>query len=487
MSKKNIFYGALFLAGIILVGFAGFKFYQHSQNSKIIAEVEKINFEGIEKPVVERIDQLREAVQEHPGSAENWGRMGMNLYIHNFKQEAAPVFKKAIALDNQDFRWTYFYAITLEDLGAGEVLKWFERSQPLKPDYPPLGIRLGNRYLMNGELDKAKKQFKTIIASERQVPHAHLGLAKIAIREEDFKEAQVQLQKALQMAPEYREAHALLADVYRRMGETDKAGEEFALIETYPIRLDLADPVYNEMEAEGVSSFWCQVRANNYLNAGQLDKAEQELIKAVEAKANAVSYTSLGYVYQKKKQYDLALEQYRIALNMDSNYVNALNNLAVIYFETDREAEAIKLVKQAIKQKPESIDSYLNLGTFMRKLGHWTEAMDNFKQGAKLAPDDIRFSYQLAWLLAASPEPNLRDGKEALRLAEIIGRQSQMTNPSYLDLLAAALAENKQYQLAHETAGRALVLASLQKKQDLANEIAVRQKLYKAHKPYRIK
>jgi Tfp pilus assembly protein PilF len=487
MNKKNIIYGTLFLAGIILAIFIGFKFYQHFQNTKIISKVEEINFEGIEKPVVEKIEQLRGEVQKHPGSAENWGRLGMNLYIHNFKPEAVPVFKKSVALNKQEFRWTYFYSITLDDLGAGDALKWFERSQQLKPDYPPLGIKLGNRYLMNGEVDKAKTQFAKITESERKVPHAHLGLAKIAIQAEDFAEAQIQLQKALQMAPEYREAHALLADVYRRTGKISKAEEEFNLMERLPIRLDLADPVYNEMEAEGASSFWCQVRANNYLNAGQLDNAERELKKAVEAKPNAVSRTSLGYVYQKKQQYDLALEQYRIALEMDSNSINAMNNLAVIYFETGREDEAIKLVKQALKKKPESIDSYLNLGTFMKQLGRRTEAIENFKQGAKLAPDDIRFSYQLAWLLAASPEANLRNGKEALRLAETISSQSQMTNPSYLDLLAAALAENKQYQQAFETSSRAYVLAILQKKQDLANEIEVRQKLYKANKPYRIK
>jgi superkiller protein 3 len=411
----------------------------------------------------------------------------MNLYIHNFKQEALPVFKKAATLNPKDFRWGYFLAMTMDDLGSSEAQDWMERSQHLNPYYPPLAIKLGNRYLMNGELEKAKLQFKNVAASDHKVPHAHLGLAKIALREDHLADSQSQLQKALQLAPEYREAHALLADVYRRIGETARAEEEFELMNKLPVRLDLADPVYNEMEAEGVSSFWCQVRANNYLNAGQLDDAEREFKKAVEAKPNAVSYTSLGYVYQRKKQYDQAMEQYQTALKIDPNYVNALNNLAVIYFETGKTTEAIELVKEAMNINPESADSYLNLGTFYRQTGRRAEAINIFRQGWQLAPDDSRFSYQLAWLLAASPEPKLRNGQEALRLVEMIRSPAQINNPSYLDLWAAALAETRQYPQAYDAARRAYVLALLQKKQDLADEIEARQKLYQAQKPYRIK
>jgi tetratricopeptide (TPR) repeat protein len=486
MKRKNMLYGILLLAAVVLLVFISYKFYQHSQNAKILAEVDKINFEGIEKQVVEKISQLKERVRTDPGYAFNWGRLGMNLYIHNYKQESLPVFKKAVKLDPKDFRWGYFLAITMDDLGSAEALDWLERSQPLNPDYPPLAIKLGNRYLMNGELEKSRIQFKNVTTSDHKVPHAHLGLAKIALREDNLTDAQNQLQIALQLAPEYREAHALLADIYRRTADTARAEEEFKLMNKLPVRLDLADPVYSEMEAEGVSSFWCQVRANNYLNAGQLDDAEREFKKAVEAKPNEVSYTSLGYVYQRKKQYDQALEQYQSALKLNPNYVSALNNSAVIYFETGKTAEAIELVKQALKIDPESVDSYLNLGTFLNQSGRRAEAITTFKQGLELAPDDSRFPYQLAWLLAASPEPKLRDGKEALRLVELIRTPAQLNNPVYLDLWAAALAETRQYPQAYETASRAYVLALLQKKQELAGEIEARQKLYQTQKPYRI-
>ena len=103
----------------------------------------------------------------------------------------------------------------------------------------------------------------------------------------------------------------------------------------------------------------------------------------------------------------------------------------------------------------------------------------------EINPDDMRLTYQLSWLLATAWEQKVRDGKEALRLAEIICENTSYNNPTSLDLLSAALAENGQFEKASQTAKKAHGLAVRSKNQKLADNIKIRLQLYEFKKPYR--
>jgi len=420
MLKNKYLIVSLIVVCAVLVAYAIHWYGQYSANSRIFESIESIDHAGTEIQVVEKLNFLLDLTRDHQKLAENWGKLGMNLFIHDFKNESVPCFKKAHNLDEQDFRWVYFHAVALEELNSEEAIHWLERSKILNPDYPPLLIKLGNRYLLQGDYANASATYNLLIDSGVKVPHAHLGIAKIAIENGELNQAIEQLDIAIKMAPKYREAHALLAEVYRRQGEKIKAEEQFAIMEKLPERLDLKDPVYYEMVEEGASSFWCQVRGMNYLNSGQLNKAEEEFKKALLAKPNEVSHTSLGYVYQRQKRFENALDHYKTALKINPKFSGALNNMAVIYYELGDIERAVKIVKDALKADPKSLDGYLNLGTFYNVMGRKGEAIENFRIGHDNAPDDMRYLYQLGWLLAVSEEKDLRNGEEALRLAKIV-------------------------------------------------------------------
>ena len=453
--------------------------------NKLFDPIEKIDYSSVESVVITKLSQVLDETKENSDSPEQWGKLGMNLYIHEYKTESVPVFKKASSLDKNDFRWVYFCALALEYLNSEETNDWFERGRLLKPNYPPLYIKLGSRYLIAGELDKATELFTEVLTSWKNLPHAYLGLAKIAIASNELDTAQVYLDKALAMAPSYRDAHVLLADVYRRKGEKASVEAEFQKIKRLPPKLDLTDPIYNQMMDEGVSSFWHQVRGDNYFNSGQLDKAVLELKKVVEMKPSLDAYSNLGNVYQKQKKYQLAINQYNLAHKIDSLNEKVLNNLGVIYFKTGDINKAISFARHSLEINPELKDGYLNLGTFYKQQNRRSESIKYFKQGMILDPDDLRFAFQLSWLLSSAPEKYLRDGKEALRLAEFICDQTNYDTPSTLDLLAAALAENGQYTEACDIAMKAYQLALRDRNRQLSTAINKRLGLYKMNKPFR--
>ena len=89
-----------------------------------------------------------------------------------------------------------------------------------------------------------------------------------------------------------------------------------------------------------------------------------------------------------------------------------------------------------------------------------------------------------AWLLATAPDANIRNGTEAVALAEKANEIASGKSPDVLDTLAAAYAETGDFVKAREFADRALDLAVAQKDKDLSTAIRARIQLYNAGKPF---
>lgn len=483
--EKKYEHFVLFIIGGLILFLLVTCSYNDQELNQLYTDLDAINYSNIEGPVVNKIERLIEETKAKPDSVGRWGKLGMNLFIHGFKKESVPIFKKAASMNKNDFRWSYFCAMALNETNSAEAVDWFEKARKLKPNYPPLCVTLGNLYLLSGHKQDAEELFNEALIDFKNVPHAYVGLAKISISQNDFDKASSYLDEALKIAPTFREAHVLLVDVYRRKGEKPKVESELTIIDKLPNKLDLKDPYFNQMMDEGVSSFWCQVRGDNYAQSGMLDKAVLEFKKVIEIKPHASFNNNLGNVYQQQRKYDLAIEQYQNALKLDSVNIDALNNLGVVYFKKGDVEKAIFFVKRSLELNPESIDGYLNLGTFYKSQNLRNEAIHYFKMGMKLAPEDNRFAYQLSWIFSSAPEKNLRDGKEALRLAKLVFEEKAIDTSSKYDLVAAALAENNQFEKAKEMAGQAYQLALKSGNRKKASEILKRVKLYEANKAFR--
>ena len=91
----------------------------------------------------------------------------------------------------------------------------------------------------------------------------------------------------------------------------------------------------------------------------------------------------------------------------------------------------------------------------------------------------------MAWLLATTPDPALRNGPEAVALATRAEELAPAGDPIVLDTLAAAYAETGQFVEAVTIANRALDLAVERRDESLANAIRTRILLYEKNAPFR--
>jgi tetratricopeptide (TPR) repeat protein len=114
--------------------------------------------------------------------------------------------------------------------------------------------------------------------------------------------------------------------------------------------------------------------------------------------------------------------------------------------------------------------------------GNAAEAIRLYREALKIAPENTASLNNLAWLLASHPNGNLRDGREAVRLASRAAELTERKEPVVLGTLAAAYAETGQFKQAIETAEAARTLAAAAGRTDVVKSNDHLLKLYRAGK-----
>ena len=117
--------------------------------------------------------------------------------------------------------------------------------------------------------------------------------------------------------------------------------------------------------------------------------------------------------------------------------------------------------------------------------GQSKSAIAHLNAAIRLQPDDVRMLWQVAWILATSPDPAIRDGARGVELATHAIELSNGQEPRAFDALAAALAETEKFSAAVRAADQASTMALMQDDETLADAIAERIRLYRQGLPFR--
>jgi protein O-mannosyl-transferase len=123
------------------------------------------------------------------------------------------------------------------------------------------------------------------------------------------------------------------------------------------------------------------------------------------------------------------------------------------------------------------------LGEALYFQGEEDQALVHFQEAIRLDPPLGLAG--LAWGMATTNNPELRNGAKAVELAKLANQMTSYQQPEALDTLAAAYAEAGNFSEAISTAQRAIELARASGRSDLAKEIQQRLALYRQGQPYR--
>ena len=121
-------------------------------------------------------------------------------------------------------------------------------------------------------------------------------------------------------------------------------------------------------------------------------------------------HTELAVAYYQAGQYDVALEEVQIALDAESNYLPAVNQLGLIHLELGQMEDAQRELKRAIRIDPDNPSINNNYGMLLCSMGDAAEAMRYFERALG---DPLYRSPELAYVNAGVCLKNQGDYERA--------------------------------------------------------------------------
>jgi tetratricopeptide (TPR) repeat protein len=319
------------------------------------------------------------------------------------------------------------------------------------------------------------------------------------------REAIPYFEKALAAKPDFAEAHASLALALAKTGRTQEAISHYqkaleigpatpALYNDWGTALDAVgksdEAIAHYRKALEIDPDYPEARTNLGLalaEQGQMDEAIYHLARVVALQPNnADSHNNLGAALAQAGRTDEAIDCFTKALQIGPRLSSAHNNLGVALVRKGRVDEAIPHFSKALEIDPEYADAHNNLGDALYYFrGNAVGALAEWRAVLRLEPRNLAVLNHAARVLAASRDESVRNGPEAVRLAERAAQLSNEQAPEILDTLAAAYAEVGRFDQAVSTARRARNLAASRGNQNLMEQLDTRIKLYEATEPLR--
>jgi Flp pilus assembly protein TadD len=250
------------------------------------------------------------------------------------------------------------------------------------------------------------------------------------------------------------------------------------------------------------------------------EEGVRHLRRAIELAPHYVDgQYNLGVVLGAQGRLDEGIRHLQEADRLRPGDPRTLRFLGTFLRQARRLPEAEAALRRAVQRNPSDAEVAVELGNTLVLGGRGAEAAEQFERAVTLAPADAEAHFRLAitmlglpgraaaganhlreairlrsdwpdpvnalaWLLATSPDPALRDPAEALRLAR---RASDLTGgkrPEILDTVAAAEAAGGDFAAAERTARQAIELATAAGHAALAQDIQGRLAEYRRRVAY---
>ena len=217
---------------------------------------------------------------------------------------------------------------------------------------------------------------------------------------------------------------------------------------------------------------------------GKYDAAREQFEASLKLNPrNPQAHSNLGRLLAMDKRLPEAESHLNAALDIKPLDPDAHRSLGGILLRAGRVREAIAQLREAQRIEP-ALETQLQLAGVLRGTGQARDALAEYRQIIASKPDCAEALNNLAWLLATAADAGLRDGAEAVRLAERANRLAQGKDVIPLGTLAAAYAESGRFEEAVTTARKGLDLATAAGDARMADLSRQLLRLYQAGRPF---
>ena len=314
---------------------------------------------------------------------------------------------------------------------------------PKKPDY----LRLRGNYQYSQEnFEDALADIDLALKLEPDHAATNELRGMILLGLEKYDEALASFNRATELVPDAALPYQHRGELYRQKGDLEKAVEQLTKA------LELAP--------ENVATLI--VRAGVYYELKQIDKSLEDLEEAIRIQPQlAHPYLMRAEIYAATDRLDQAIEQLERLVQMSPGNAALLNRLGSFYLMGGRPRKAIDAFTQVIDQDSENFSALRFRADAHLNIGQHAEAIADFERAQALNEDedDESLLNNFAWVLATSPDDELRDGQRAIKLATKAAELTGHQTPHVLSTLAAAYAETGDFESAKKWSQKAVEIA----------------------------
>lgn len=125
-----------------------------------------------------------------------------------------------------------------------------------------------------------------------------------------------------------------------------------------------------------------------YLNELDYENAEKAFLKAVELDSGFIdAIDNLGVVYRRLGRFEEAEQIYLKSISMSEGNDVPYTNLALVYIDQQRYQEALDLYLELLDKMPQSVEGNYGLGTFLLQCSYYENALYYLGQALQIYLD----------------------------------------------------------------------------------------------------
>ncbi len=214
------------------------------------------------------------------------------------------------------------------------------------------------------------------------------------------------------------------------------------------------------------------VRATVRVEMGDYEQALADVERRLQIEPpDPTALLARGSLHAYLGELEPALVDYTAFLRQQPGSVPALRGRAQTYVRLHRVEEALADLHEALRVDPGSAEARLDRGRIYQNQGCYAAAVADYQKALELAPAEAHVYNQLAWMLAACPQPEYRDGSRAVELARRGCELTSWQDANVLDTLASAYAECGRFDEAVTWAEKSLELANAEIKDVVSGHV----------------
>jgi superkiller protein 3 len=131
----------------------------------------------------------------------------------------------------------------------------------------------------------------------------------------------------------------------------------------------------------------------------EISKAIQAYRKVIEIDPTYVeAYNNLGIIYQEIGDFNNALWAYQTSLGINPRYEKGLNNLGILLYLMERYEEAMEALQKSLAINSNHVESHINLGILFKKRGQMDQAIACYQKVLSINPGHAEAHYNIGLL-----------------------------------------------------------------------------------------